>query len=184
MLSTVKRSLVILSLLAAAGQASSAPPAASEEKQKLILRVMQLWHVEDTSIVMVQRPAVDAMQQSRIALQGRVSAAKQEATLKDISTDIQKYVDEATPIVRANAERLKGTIVAPMLAQNFSDEELRQLVALLESPVKKKFESLVPQFERSFGEKLAADSRTAIDPKLEAMTKNVGLKLRGATMTP
>jgi hypothetical protein len=42
----------------------------------------------------------------------------------------------------------------------------------------------VPQFERSFGEKLAADSRTAIDPKLEAMTKNVGLKLRGATMTP
>jgi len=177
---SLQRFLVILSLLFAAGQAMSAP----DDKQKLIQRVLQLWHVEDTSIVMVQRPAVDAMQQARIALQGRVSAAKQEATLKDIATDIQKYVDESTPIVRGNADRLKGTVVAPMLAQNFSEDELRQLVALLESPVKKKFESLVPQFERSFGEKLAAESRSAIDPKLETMTKNVGLKLRGATMTP
>jgi len=181
---TIKRSLVILSLLAAAGQAMSAPPASPDEKQKLVQRVLQLWHVEDVSLVMVQRPAVDAMQQARIALQGRVSAAKQDATLKDISSDIQKYVDEATPTVRANALRLKAPTVGPLLAQNFSDDELRQLIALLESPVKKKFESLVPQFERSFGEKLAAESRAAIDPKLEAMTKNVGLKLRGATMTP
>jgi hypothetical protein len=50
--------------------------------------------------------------------------------------------------------------------------------------VKKKFEQLVPQFERAFGEKVAADSHTAIDPKLQEMTKAVGLKLRAASMTP
>ena len=104
--------------------------------------------------------------------------------MRDIAADLQKYVDEATPIVRDNALRLKTPAVAPLLAQSFNDEELRQLIALLESPVKKKFEQMLPQFERAFGEKIAAESRTAIDPKLQAMTQSVGLKLRGATMTP
>jgi hypothetical protein len=180
----IKRSLVILSFAAAAGHALAAPPAAADDKQKLIQRVLQLWHPEDTAIMMVQRPAIDAMQQARIALQGRVSAQKQEATLKDISTDIQKYVDEALPIAKGNAEKLKAPTLAPMLAQNFNEDELRQLIALLESPIKKKFEALVPQLERGFGEKIASESRAAIDPKLQAMTQAVGLKLRGATMTP
>jgi hypothetical protein len=173
--------LVLPLLLAATTLAGHCEP---DDKPKLVQRVIALWHLEDTAVVMVQRPAADAMQQARIALQGRVSAAKQEATLRDIATDLQKYIDEATPTVRDNAVRLKTPTLAPLLTQNFSDEELRQLIALLESPVKKKFESLVPQFERAFGERLATESRAAIDPKLQTMTQNVGLKLRAATMTP
>jgi hypothetical protein len=178
-----KRFVLFVFLIAIAGTCA-AQDAASSEKQKLVQKVLALWHLEDAAVVMVQRPAADAMQQARIALQGRVSAAKQEATLRDIATDLQKYVDEATPIVRDNALRLKTPAVAPLLAQSFNDEELRQLIALLESPVKKKFEQMLPQFERAFGEKIAAESRAAIDPKLQAMTQSVGLKLRGATMTP
>jgi hypothetical protein len=113
-----------------------------------------------------------------------VSAAKQEATLKDITGDLQKYIDEATPIATENAKRVKAPTLTPLLMQNFNEDELRQLIGLLESPVKKKFEQLVPQFERAFGEKVAADSHTAIDPKLQEMTKAVGLKLRAASMTP
>ena len=177
---------IALALLAAAGTAfaQQAPSATSPDKDKLVQHALQLWHVEETAIVMVQRPAVDAMQQARIALQGRVSAQKQEATLKDIATDVQKYVDEATPIVRDNATQLKAQVIAPLLAQNFSEDELRQLIAILESPVKKKFEQLVPQMERAYGEKIAERSRAQIDPKLQAMTHSVGLKLRAASMTP
>ena len=173
--------LVLPLLLAATSFSAHCEP---DDKPKLVQRVIALWHLEDTAVVMVQRPAADAMQQARIALQGRVSAAKQESTLREIATDLQKYIDEATPTVRDNAVRLKTPTLAPLLTQNFSDDELRQLIALLESPVKKKFESLVPQFERAFGERVAAESRAAIDPKLQTMTQNVGLKLRAATMTP
>jgi hypothetical protein len=169
-------------LLLAAGAAAAQP--AGDEKQKLVQHALSLWHVEETAIAMVQRPALDALQQSRIALQGRVSAQKQEATLKDIATDVQKYVDEATPVVRDNATRLKAQVIGPLLAQNFSEEELKQLVAFLESPVKKKFEQLVPQIERAYGEKIAEQSRPQVDPKLQAMTQAVGLKLRAASMTP
>jgi hypothetical protein len=179
-----------LALLLAAtcfGAFAQQQPAAavSPEKQKLIQRVLQLWHVEDVSVVMVQRPAANAMEQSRVALQARmVSQAKQDATLKDISKDVQKYVDEATPIARETALKLKEPVLAPLLAQNFSEEELRQVIALLESPVKKKFEQLVPQMEKAFGEQVAKAGAPAIDPKLKAMTESVGLKLRATAMTP
>lgn len=156
----------------------------SPEKQKLIDRVLALWHAEEQALVMVQRPAGSAMEQASIALQGRVSQQKHQAAMKDIATDVQKYIDEATPIARANADRLKAPVLGPLLAQNFNEEELRQLVALLESPVKKKFEQLLPQMERSYGERIAAESRAQIDPKLQAMTQAVALKMRAATMTP
>jgi len=155
----------------------------SAEKHKLVQKVLSLWHAEEAAIVMVQRPAARALEQSNIALQGRVSAQKQEATMKDIAQDVQKYVDEATPIARDNALRLKETTLGPLLAANFNDDELRQLVALLESPVKKKFEQLLPGFERAYGEKVAAEGHAAIDPKLQALTQTVGTKLRAA-VTP
>jgi hypothetical protein len=174
----------VMSLLVLCAAAGGAFAQQADKKQELVQRVLALWHVEDVAVVMVQRPAADAVQQARIALQGRVSAAKQEAALKDIASDVQKYIDEATPIAKGNATKLKAVTLGPLLAQNFNEDELRQLIALLESPVKKKFEQLVPQFERSFGEKVAAESRASIDPKLQEMTKAVGLKLRAATITP
>lgn len=156
----------------------------SEAKARLVERVLTLWHPEELAIVMVQRPAADALQQARIALQGRVSAEKRDATLKDMASDVQKYLDEATPVARENAKRAMATTVVPMLNQHFSEDELKQLITLLESPLKKKFEQLLPQMERALGEKVAQDSRAAIDPKLQAMTHAVGLKLRGATVAP
>ena len=156
----------------------------SEAKSRHVERVLTLWHPEELAIVMVQRPAADALQQARIALQGRVSAEKRDATLKDMASDVQKYLDEATPVARENAKRAMATTVVPMLNQHFSEDELKQLITLLESPLKKKFEQLLPQMERALGEKVAQDSRAAIDPKLQAMTHAVGLKLRGATVAP
>ena len=168
-----------------AALACAAPAkAAGEDKAALVQRVLALWHIENSAIAMAQRPAVAALDQSRIALQGRVSGPKQEAALKDIAVDVQKYIDEATPIIKANAERVKAPTLTPLLMQNFSAEELQQLVALLESPIKKKFETLAPQFEKAFGEKVAAESKAAIDPKLDALTKTVGKKLRMAVTAP
>lgn len=168
----------------ALAQSQSADAKPSEAKARLIERVLTLWHPEELVMVMVQRPAVDALQQARIALQGRVSAEKRDATLKDLATDVQKYLDEATPVARDNAKRAMATTVVPMLQQHFSEDELKQLITLLESPLKKKFEQLLPRMERALGEKVAQDSRAAIDPKLQAMTHAVGLKLRGATVAP
>lgn len=176
---------VFACVLSCATQAQSQGDAKStESKARLIERVLNLWHPEDLSVLMVQRPAADALQQARIALQGRVSAEKRDAAIKGMAPDVQKYIDEATPVVRENAKRAMASTVVPMLSQNFSEDELKQLIVLLESPVKKKFEQLLPQMERSLGEKVAHDSRAEVDPKLQALTQAVGLKLRAATVAP
>ena len=164
--------------------AAASAPAASPARQALVDRLLSLWHVEDVAVVMVQRPAVNAMEQARVVLQGRVSAEKRDRTLKDISSDVQTYVDEATPIAKANAQKLVAPTVGPMLLESFDDNELRQIIALLESPVKKKFEKLVPVMEKTLGEKVASESAAAINPKLQTMTQAVGLKLRAASIAP
>ncbi|MCV2368115.1 DUF2059 domain-containing protein [Roseateles oligotrophus] len=167
------------SLLCGAAQAQAA-----DARQALVDKLLTLWHVDDVAVVMVQRPAASAMEQARIALQGRVSAEKRDRTLKDISSDVQTYVDEATPLARQSAQRLLKPTLSPLLLQQFNDEELRQIIALLESPVKKKFEKLAPELERTLGEKVAEDSGAAINPKLQTMTQAVGLKLRAASIAP
>lgn len=160
------------------------PAAANDKRQALVDKLLSLWRVEDVAVVMVQRPAASAMEQARIALQGRVSVEKRDRTLKDISSDVQTYVDQATPIARDSAQRLVRPTLSPLLLAQFSDEELGQIIALLESPVKKKFEKLVPELERALGEKVAEDSGAAINPKLQTMTQAVGLKLRAASIAP
>lgn len=181
---TVGIALSACVLSSAAMAQSQGESKVTEAKARLIERVLTLWHPEELSVMMVQRPAADALQQARIALQGRVSAEKRDAAIKGMAPDVQKYIDEATPVVRDNAKRAMASTVVPMLAQNFSEDELKQLIVLLESPVKKKFEQLLPQMERSLGEKVAHDSRAEVDPKLQALTQAVGLKLRAATVAP
>ncbi|HET8869899.1 MAG TPA: DUF2059 domain-containing protein [Aquabacterium sp.] len=180
------RRAVIGSLAVAAALVSVVTPAQaqpiSEEKQKLIQKILTLWHPEDIPVMMVQRRATDAMQQSRIALQGKVTAEKRDATMRDIATDVQKYVDEVTPIAKDSAKRQISPVIVPMLAQNFSEEELKQIIALLESPVKKKFEQFIPQAEKALGTKVAEDTHVTVDAKGQAMAQAVGLKLRAAVM--
>lgn len=154
----------------------------SDEKQKLIQRIMTSWHPEDVPVMMVQRRATDAMTQSRIALQGKVTNEKRDATLRDIATDVQKYVDEVTPIAKDAAKRNLNPVIAPMLAQNFTEDELKQIAVFLESPIKKKFEQFIPQAEKAIGTKVAEETHVAVDAKGQAMTQSVGLKLRGAVM--
>ncbi|MFN4267134.1 MAG: hypothetical protein ACK4F8_15460 [Aquabacterium sp.] len=175
-------SLVLFAALNSVMGSAQAEPI-SDEKQKLIDKILTLWHPEDVPVMMVQRRATDAMTQSRIALQGKVSAEKRDSTLRDIATDVQKYVDEVTPIAKDSAQRQMSSTVMPMLAQNFSVEELKQILQLLESPIKKKFEQFIPQAEKALGSKVAEDIHIAVDDKGKTMTQAVGLKLRAAVMT-
>lgn len=154
------------------------------EKQVLIDRVLSLWPVENLAMAMAQRPALEALQQSRAALQGRVTAQKQEVVLRDLALEVQKFLDEITPVVRQVALQSKPQILSPLLDKNFSESELRQLIELLESPIKKKFESLAPQLEKSFGENIATKAGPEINPRLEALSKSISNKLRAAALVP
>lgn len=177
------KSTIAIALIAAAGAANAAGThAVSPAKQELVQRVLQLWQVEAISQNMLSEPVTEAVGQARAMLQGRATVEKRDVAMREIAADAKKFMDDTAPVVRSSAQKLIPTTVAPLLAEKFTEEELRQIIAILESPVKKKFEALVPDMQKALGEKLAADTRPTIDPKLEDLRQRIGMRLRTAVM--
>ncbi|WP_426321971.1 DUF2059 domain-containing protein [Pseudoduganella sp. R-43] len=174
----MKKLATMIAALAIGGTVHAAPVPAA--KQELVNRVLQLWHPETIGESMLQAPVGDAVQQARAVLQGRVSPEKRDAALKEIVADARQFMDENKPLAQASAQKLVGTTVAPMLAERFTEEELRQIITILESPVKKKFEGMVPELQKKLGEGVAADTRAVMDPKLQELQQRIGMRLRSA----
>jgi hypothetical protein len=156
-----------------------AQAAVDAEKQKVIDQILTLWHPENSVVMAAQRPGADALEKTRIALQqAQLPQARFDAEVKDITTDVQKYIDTVTPLAADSARRNLPTTVVPLLAQNFSVDELRQLLVLLQSPVKAKFEKLIPQADKAIGLKVQQEAGPEITKHIQEMTKAVGTKLR------
>jgi hypothetical protein len=103
--------------------------------------------------------------------------------MAEISNDARKFLEENKGVTRASAEKLIPTTVAPLLAERFTEEELKQIIAILESPVKAKFEAMAPELQKKLGDGVAADTRSVIDPKLQDLQQRIGMRLRSA-VTP
>jgi len=172
---------VVHAQAAAAAPAAAALPAPDADKQKVIDRILATFHPELAVIQAAQRPGVDAMQKSVVALQAaHVPKDRMDNTMKEIAADVQKYVDTITPLVTASTAKITNKAVGPLLARTFTADELRQLAAMLESPIKDKFDKLVPQLETAIGQKVEADVGPQINKNIQAMTESVGTKLRVA----
>lgn len=186
----LKCGLVLLALSAACSgavhAATAATPAAASippAKQALVERVLKLWNIDTIGQSMLQVPVADAVQQARAMLQGRAAPEKRDAAMADIVGEAKQFMADATPITRSSADKLIPATIAPLLAERYTEEELRQLIAILESPVKKKFEAMLPEMQKTLGEGVAADTRSVIDPKLQGLKEKIGLRLRAA-VTP
>ena len=173
--------LLLAATLGLSSLAHAQAAAPDAEKQKLIDRILVLVHPENAVLMAVQRPATSTMQESAIALQtAHVPKERIDKTMKDIATDVQKYIDTATPVAVASAKKNLGPTVSPILAQNFTADELRQIIAMLESPVKTKFDKLFPQMEDAVGKKVQAEIAPAIDKDIQLLNASAGTKLRVA----
>lgn len=173
---------VAASTAASAASSTGTKATVTPAKQELMQRLMQLWHVEAIGDTMLQQPVTDALQQARAVLQSRVPAERQDAAMRDVAADAQKFLDEARPLVRSSTQKLIPSTVMPLLAERFTEDELRQIIKMLESPVKRKFEAMLPELQKALGQKIAADTGPLIDPKIQEMKQSIGLRLRTAVI--
>lgn len=160
--------------LAGAAFAQSTPA-----KKELVARLMQLQQpaIEAVARNIAEQPAVQISQRANAVLQQRVPPEKREAVAKDIQADLRKYVDEAVPIVRERALRLAPTTIGAVLEERFTEDELRQLIAIIESPVNRKYLQLGGEMQRALAEKLVAESRAPLEPKFRALDMAVATHL-------
>jgi uncharacterized small protein (DUF1192 family) len=84
------------------------------------------------------------------------------------------------PLLRQTAVKVAPTTIGPILEEKFTVDELKQLIAILESPVNRKFQQLGGDMQRALNEKLVAETRASIEPKLAALQQAVGERLKAA----
>jgi hypothetical protein len=166
----------------AAGALAQTAPPVTPEKQALVQRVLARMPMENVGLAMLQKPIGDALVQARAVLQGRVAPDKQDAVLKEITAEAEKVFNEEAPLVRAATRAAVDTTIAPLLAQRFSDDELKQLAAILESPVRAKFEAMAPEIQQTLGEHVAKANQVQVKARLTELQNKIGLRLRAAVM--
>ncbi len=117
----------------------------------------------------VERPAAQMMREAGLAIQRQVPVEKRESVGKAIEVEVKKYIDEAYPLVRERALKLAPSTIGAVLEEKMTEDELKQLVAWLESSANKKFQSLGPDMRNAFVQKVLADARPLVDPKVVAL---------------
>jgi hypothetical protein len=166
--------LVALLALATGAQAES-----TAAKKELIAKVLQLQQpgIEQAGQALAERPALMLMQQAGPVLQSKVAADKREAIAKEIQADVKKYVDEAVPMLRDRAVKIAPAVIGPMLDEKFTEDELKQLIAIIESPVNRKFIQMGGDLQKVLVEKLVAETKGVIEPKVKLLEQSVSNRL-------
>jgi uncharacterized protein len=188
--------LVLASLLTCAAQAQAqqtpiaapatpAPLPTSPAKKQLVAKILAIQQpgIEALARQLVEQPAAQLLQQAGPALQQRVAAEQREAVGREIQADARKFVDEAVPVVRDRAIKLAPTTIGTVLEERMTEDELKQVIAILESPANKKFQSLAGDMQRALAEKLVTETRPLIQPKVQALEQSVAKRL-GITPPP
>ena len=173
--------LLLGACVVAQAQSSGASPAKKELVQKLL--ALQQPGIEMAARGMVERPAALMLQEAGRVVQTQVPAEKREAVAKTIEADAKRYVDEAFPLVRERALKIAPTTLGAALEEKFTEDELKQLVAWFESPVNKKFQAASGEMQNSFMQKLVAEARPLLEPKLQALEQKIRAAL-GAPAAP
>ncbi|HRH87985.1 MAG TPA: DUF2059 domain-containing protein [Rubrivivax sp.] len=172
---------LLLGACVAAHAQSTASPAKKELVQKLL--ALQQPGIEVAARGIVERPAAVMLQEAGRVLQTQIPADKREPIGKTIEADAKKYVEETYPPVRERALKLAPTTLGPALEEKFTEDELKQLIAWFESPVNKKFQQASGEMQSAFMQKLVAEARPVIEPKLQSLEQKVRAAL-GAPTAP
>lgn len=175
-----KKTLLIAAVAIACSHAQAQQAPSSPAKKELVARIIKLQQpaIDSMSQSLVQQPLGPLLERADAALQ-RVPQEKREAVMKGIQADTRKYVEETVPIVRERAVSVAPTTIGPILEEKFSEDELKQVVAMLESPVLAKFQQAGGEIQRALAQKVVGDTRPQVEQRFrtleESMAKRLGV---------
>jgi hypothetical protein len=181
----MKKPILAAALLAVAALAHAQT---SPAKQELINKVLQLQQpaLDQLARQLSEGDALRLLQNVSPVIQFKVPAEKREALAKDVQADVKKYVEDVRPMLRDRTTKLAPVSIGKLLDERFSEDELRQLVTVLDSPVLRKFNQMSPDLMKSLIDKISADAKPQIETKLRALDATIVKRLKdvGAVGAP
>jgi hypothetical protein len=187
MLKTLAMAALCAAITASALAQGAAPAApSSAAKKELIARVLELQKpgFEITARQIAEQPAMQMLQQVDPVIQQRIAPDKREAIARDIEADARKYVEEAVPPVRDIALKSAPGTFGATIDERMDEAELRQLLTMVESPVFKKYQALLPDAQRAFMTKLVADARPVLEPKVRTLEASIRKRIGATSAAP
>ena len=171
----IKTILLIALLSAAFGVQAQSTPAKKELAARIVK--LQMPGIEGLARSLAEQPAVALLERAGQILPARVPPERQEAVGKEIQADVKRFVDEAVPIVRDRAVKLAPATIGAVLEEKFTEDELRQVVSVMENPAWIKFQQLGPDMQKPLMEKLIAETRPQVEPKIKALEQSIARRL-------
>lgn len=165
------------SLCAAQGAAAPVSPA----KQALVQKALQLQQpgIEGIGNALANQTAQQVMQVAGQAL-NRLPAESRQTVGPELQADVRKFYDEISPMLRASAIKLAPSTIGTALEEKLSEDELKVLIAWLESPVNRKYAQIAGDAQQALGQKLVTETRPQIEPKMKALEQTMGGRLNAA----
>jgi hypothetical protein len=173
----------VLAGAASLSWAQAAEPNASPAKKELVQKLLQLQQggLEGLARTLAQRSVAPIGQQADAFLQNRIAPEQREALVKEIQAEFGRYGDDVGPLLRERVLKLAPGIIGPVLEEKFSEDELKQVIAAMESPGFRKYMQVTPELQNALGQKLVADTQAQVEPKIKALEQTIAKKLNAAS---
>jgi hypothetical protein len=177
--------LACAALLSTVAATAMAQGAVSPAKKELVQKVLTLQQpgIEGIGSALANQTATQVLQVAGQAM-GRVPPEKREALGAELQAEVKKFFDDIAPVLRAAALKSAPSTIGASLEEKFSEDELKVLIGWLESPVSKKYQQMSGEMQQALGQKVVADTRPQVEPKLKALEGVMGSKLRAAVGEP
>ena len=168
----------VMAVALALGALAATLPAHAQTKKELVAKVLQLQQsgIDNVGRALAGQTSQRVLQAAGQALP-RLAADKREAVAKELQADVKKFYDDVEPILRKRATELAPATLGPIYEERFTEEELKQIIAWLESPVSKKFQQADGEIASSLAQKVVADTRPAVETRLKALEATLAKRL-------
>ena len=160
--------LALPAMLALALLAS--PAAQAQSKKDLAAKVAQMQQpaIEGLSQELA-RDTIQRVAQAASQLVGNLPADKREAVGKQIQDDVKVFYIDVEARLRDSAAKVATPALASFLEEKFSEDELKQLAAWLDSATAKKYQQLGGDMQAMLARTLINDTKPQVEPKLKAL---------------
>lgn len=170
----MRQALIVASLLAAISTGS----ALAQTKSELVSRLISLQQpgIENIGRTLAAQTSQRVLQSAGQALP-RLPADKRDAAAKEVQADVGKFYDDVEPMLRKRAIELAPATLTPLYEERFNEDELRQVITWLESPVSKKLQQIDSDIGNTLAQKVVADTRGSIETRLKALETSLAKRL-------
>jgi hypothetical protein len=169
----------LLILAIAAACCASAQAQSTSGKKEIVARILKVQQpgMEALARNLVEQPAMEMLDRAGAALPQRVPPDKRDAVGREIQGDVQKFIEDTVPIVRERVVKLAPSTVGAMMEEKFTEAELKEIAAMMESPTFAKFQAMGGDLQRSLVEKLIVETKPQVEPRLRSLEETIAKRL-------